>query len=97
MEKVDIGALGSEKPVWVTGMYQPLLPSISARSRRVTCVLGNQVEALIIVRLANAFQSQSKLSDAQLKQLQKDTHFDKKELQQWYKGVPDLSSSSYLV
>lgn len=31
--------------------------------------------------------SQSKLSQEQLNQLQKDTHFDKKELQQWYKGV----------
>ena len=29
---------------------------------------------------------QSKLSQEQLTQLQKDTHFDKKELQQWYKG-----------
>ena len=32
--------------------------------------------------------SQSKLSSDQLEQLQKDTHFDKKELQQWYKGAP---------
>ena len=32
--------------------------------------------------------SQSKLSQEQLNQLQKDTHFDKKELQQWYKGQP---------
>ena len=30
--------------------------------------------------------SQSKLSQDELNQLQKDTHFDKKELQQWYKG-----------
>ena len=30
--------------------------------------------------------SQSKLSQEELNQLQKDTHFDKKELQQWYKG-----------
>ena len=29
---------------------------------------------------------QSKLSQEELNQLQKDTHFDKKELQQWYKG-----------
>ena len=32
------------------------------------------------------YTSQSKLSQEQLNQLQKDTHFDKKELQQWYKG-----------
>ena len=30
--------------------------------------------------------SQSKLSQEELAQLQKSTHFDKKELQQWYKG-----------
>jgi Ca2+-binding EF-hand superfamily protein len=29
---------------------------------------------------------QSKLSQEQLAELQKSTHFDKKELQQWYKG-----------
>ena len=29
---------------------------------------------------------QSKLSQDQLVELQKSTHFDKKELQQWYKG-----------
>lgn len=29
---------------------------------------------------------QSKLSPQQLEELQKSTHFDKKELQQWYKG-----------
>ncbi|CCU74337.1 neuronal calcium sensor 1 [Blumeria hordei DH14] len=31
-------------------------------------------------------KSQSKLSQDQLGELQKSTHFDKKELQQWYKG-----------
>lgn len=30
---------------------------------------------------------QSKLSQEQLVELQKSTHFDKKELQQWYKGA----------
>lgn len=40
--------------------------------------------------------SQSKLSQEQLSELQRSTHFDKKELQQWYKGVdkPLLPSSS---
>ncbi|KAI2619996.1 hypothetical protein GGR54DRAFT_111146 [Hypoxylon sp. NC1633] len=33
-----------------------------------------------------SFFSQSKLSQEQLAELQKSTHFDKKELQQWYKG-----------
>lgn len=31
-------------------------------------------------------ESASKLSQEELSQLQKDTHFDKKELQQWYRG-----------
>lgn len=31
--------------------------------------------------------SQSKLSQEQLQELQNSTHFDKKELQQWYKGA----------
>lgn len=31
-------------------------------------------------------RSQSKLSQQELADLQKATHFDKKELQQWYKG-----------
>lgn len=39
--------------------------------------------------------SQSKLSQEELNQLQKDTHFDKKELQQWYKG--QLSPASDLA
>ena len=38
-------------------------------------------QALILYALR-----QSKLSQDELNQLQKDTHFDKKELQQWYKG-----------
>ncbi|KAI9867601.1 MAG: Neuronal calcium sensor 1 [Trichoglossum hirsutum] len=35
---------------------------------------------------------QSKLSQQELAELQKATHFDKKELQQWYKGLPDSLS-----
>lgn len=35
------------------------------------------------IRLAR----QSKLSPTQLEELQRATHFDKKELQQWYKGA----------
>jgi hypothetical protein len=33
------------------------------------------------------YHSQSKLSQQELADLQKATHFDKKELQQWYKGT----------
>ncbi|KAI4250875.1 MAG: hypothetical protein LQ352_005201 [Teloschistes flavicans] len=35
---------------------------------------------------ADSLFSQSKLSQDELQQLMKSTHFDKKELQQWYKG-----------
>jgi len=38
-------------------------------------------------KLIVCFHSQSKLSQQELADLQKATHFDKKELQQWYKGV----------
>jgi len=37
-------------------------------------------------KLTLHFRSQSKLSQQELSDLQKATHFDKKELQQWYKG-----------
>jgi hypothetical protein len=53
---------------------------LSSRSA-VDCVtLENEK---LIVR----YYSQSKLSQQELADLQKATHFDKKELQQWYKGV----------
>ena len=45
-------------------------------------------------KLTRILSRQSKLSQDELNQLQKDTHFDKKELQQWYKGV---SIASILV
>ena len=38
----------------------------------------------------NRHDSQSKLSQQELIDLQKATHFDKKELQQWYKGTTFL-------
>src|SRR5947199_6331816 len=40
------------------------------------------------------FRRQSKLSPQQLEELQKSTHFDKKELQQWYKGGADALPAS---
>lgn len=38
-------------------------------------------------KLIVRYYSQSKLSQQELADLQKATHFDKKELQQWYKGM----------
>jgi len=42
-------------------------------------------------KLTVHFRSQSKLSQQELSDLQKATHFDKKELQQWYKGESPAS------
>jgi hypothetical protein len=42
----------------------------------------------VLTRIWENFR-QSKLSQQELAELQKATHFDKKELQQWYKGLPD--------
>ena len=44
------------------------------------CELGHE-------KLTVYLTSQSKLSQQELSDLQKATHFDKKELQQWYKGM----------
>lgn len=52
---------------------------LGTRSQVKHIVLQNQT---LIVR----HYSQSKLSQQELADLQKATHFDKKELQQWYKG-----------
>lgn len=41
-------------------------------------------------KLIVSHHSQSKLSQQELADLQKATHFDKKELQQWYKGVATM-------
>lgn len=46
-------------------------------------------ERLVLILHDN---SQSKLSQQELSDLQKATHFDKKELQQWYKGAPTHTS-----
>lgn len=49
---------------------------------------GTPVEHMYLenCRLTVHYHSQSKLSQQELADLQRATHFDKKELQQWYKG-----------
>lgn len=47
---------------------------------------------LVKDKLTVHFRSQSKLSQQELSDLQKATHFDKKELQQWYKGMVGYQS-----
>ncbi|RDW91902.1 EF-hand-3 [Coleophoma crateriformis] len=53
-----------------------------------TKTIGVRLDFLLLARLFShlATTSQSKLSQEQLSELQQNTHFDKKELQQWYKG-----------
>jgi len=54
------------------------------------CILdGVAIEQFVVESsaLTVVLNRQSKLSREELEQLQKATHFDKKELQQWYKGA----------
>jgi hypothetical protein len=60
---------------------------LSSRSPVEHIVL--QDEKLIV-----QYHSQSKLSQQELADLQKATHFDKKELQQWYKGTAERTCQS---
>lgn len=53
----------------------------------ITKSTGVRWTELVKEKLTVHFRSQSKLSQQELSDLQKATHFDKKELQQWYKGM----------
>ena len=59
--------------------------------KELQCELNHRtvVQCLILEndRLIIQYHSQSKLTQQELSDLQKATHFDKKELQQWYKGM----------
>ncbi|OCK85170.1 EF-hand [Lepidopterella palustris CBS 459.81] len=61
---------------------------VGIREMEQELAIRSPVERLILEadRLIFQFHSQSKLSQQELAELQKATHFDKKELQQWYKG-----------
>lgn len=52
----------------------------------VAKMTGVQMIEVLKGKLTVHVRSQSKLSQQELSDLQKATHFDKKELQQWYKG-----------
>jgi hypothetical protein len=67
------------------------------RSTSRSSDIGNVAAKAIEVEdeLTGEFR-QSKLSQEQLTELQRSTHFDKKELQQWYKGEFMCSSQSEL-
>ncbi|OCL08650.1 EF-hand [Glonium stellatum] len=61
---------------------------MAVRSMEHELALRSPVDYIVLKvdRLILQFHSQSKLSQQELADLQKATHFDKKELQQWYKG-----------
>lgn len=69
-----------------------LLRFPSSRCCYCLAVVGLGVLAMDLLRTRLTtflLPRQSKLSPSQLDELQKATHFDKKELQQWYKGAWD--------
>lgn len=69
-----------------------LLRFLSSRCCYCRVVVGLGVVAMNLLRTRLTtflLPRQSKLSPSQLDELQKATHFDKKELQQWYKGACD--------
>ena len=55
--------------------------------REMTQSTGIERLELMQETLTIRLHSQSKLSQQEISDLQKATHFDKKELQQWYKGI----------
>lgn len=65
---------------WIKKL-NPFDPSVSRRTERFIATLGTPDGEL------TSISRQSKLSQEQLSELQRSTHFDKKELQQWYKGT----------
>ena len=75
-------------PEICTAVVDTVIEYLALRFRskgRSNCITG--------LRIFFCINRQSKLSQEQLSQLQKDTHFDKKELQQWYKGKWSLSEA----
>lgn len=66
--------------------------SFSAVEGAIRAAVGRLTEKMS----ANKDPSQSKLSQEQLTELQRSTHFDKKELQSWYKGMSSAACFSPL-
>lgn len=81
------------------------LEIVLTHNLRCISVLGlcGTRDTLLVNSALTYVSRQSKLSHDELDQLQKDTHFDKKELQQWYKGdppprpLPVISTNEILV
>ncbi|KAL8855620.1 MAG: hypothetical protein Q9178_007769 [Gyalolechia marmorata] len=76
--KMKASTLGTSKH----GVTVQLFEDSKAASRRIS----EQTLFSGVDSAADVPSSQSKLSQDELAQLMKSTHFDKKELQQWYKG-----------
>lgn len=70
----------AERNVALANALKQLSEELACRSNVQRLEFGNQ-------KLTVQYHSQSKLSQQELADLQQATHFDKKELQQWYKGT----------
>lgn len=70
----------SERNVALTNALKYFNDGMACRGTIQSLEFGHQ-------KLTVRYHSQSKLSQQELADLQKATHFDKKELQQWYKGA----------
>lgn len=68
---------------WIKKL-NPFDHGVSSRTEHFIAILGAPDCEL------TSISRQSKLSQEQLSELQRSTHFDKKELQQWYKGTSSL-------
>lgn len=64
------------------------ITDLGQKIRESTGILQFKLDSEKVVLTKHGVDSQSKLTQQELSDLQKATHFDKKELQQWYKGMP---------
>lgn len=107
-ERVKVAQRGRSPPgsTWVKSppksrrvFLYSLLDFLPGHKRNSSTGSGIDFTAAIEVHTSHELieeTSQSKLSQEQLSELQRSTHFDKKELQQWYKGMFYLSFSYHL-
>lgn len=78
-----VQAISRRRTVTVTSASQIPMP-IASFIAVASSSLGQK--SIVENEELTSYDSQSKLSQEQLGELQRSTHFDKKELQQWYKG-----------
>ena len=76
------------RPLWAIGKFIALLVMESIAARK-------DLQRTKYMNLCwQAYHSPSKLSKEDIKQIQETTHFEKKEIQQWYKGIKPIEIKS---